>query len=221
MESLNRNGTWTISDLLVGRKPKGSLLQPTIFSQVAEESPQIDGTTHLQTPTQQPDMGRVPIVVTVVMLSITYARIIFKLGRNERLSQSSIFMPYKCILRLLDGMEYEPPQILQIGIQHRLKSVRTFGLIMVIKSLFKPTHKFVFVCLICVFVGVSHVAGEPEKLRAVAFGSSWVAAITSVNFLRIFTDGSLQIGLDGIQMLHPSSSRTLRAYPLNTVTRCE
>ncbi|GKE53656.1 hypothetical protein Tco_1488812, partial [Tanacetum coccineum] len=29
------------------------------------------------------------------------------------------------------------------------------------------------------------------------------------------------IGLDGIQMLHPSTSRTLRVYPLDTVTRCE
>ncbi|GJW09181.1 hypothetical protein Tco_1571604 [Tanacetum coccineum] len=30
-----------------------------------------------------------------------------------------------------------------------------------------------------------------------------------------------QIGLDGIQMLDPSTSRTLRVYPLDTVTRCE
>ncbi|GJU71169.1 hypothetical protein Tco_1262574 [Tanacetum coccineum] len=32
---------------------------------------------------------------------------------------------------------------------------------------------------------------------------------------------SNEIGLDGIQMLHPSTSRTLRVYPLDTVTRCE
>lgn len=30
-----------------------------------------------------------------------------------------------------------------------------------------------------------------------------------------------QIGLDGIRMLDPSTSRTLRIYPLETVTRCE
>ncbi|XP_031128194.1 protein FREE1 [Ipomoea triloba] len=30
-----------------------------------------------------------------------------------------------------------------------------------------------------------------------------------------------QIGLDGIRMLDPSTSRTLRIYPLDTITRCE
>lgn len=30
-----------------------------------------------------------------------------------------------------------------------------------------------------------------------------------------------QIGLDGIRMLDPATSRTLRIYPLETVTRCE
>ncbi|KAK9071872.1 hypothetical protein SSX86_008302 [Deinandra increscens subsp. villosa] len=30
-----------------------------------------------------------------------------------------------------------------------------------------------------------------------------------------------QVGLDGIRMLDPSSSRTLRIYPLDTITRCE
>lgn len=30
-----------------------------------------------------------------------------------------------------------------------------------------------------------------------------------------------QIGLDGIRMLDPSTSRTLRIYPLETITRCE
>ncbi|CAI9116950.1 OLC1v1018250C2 [Oldenlandia corymbosa var. corymbosa] len=30
-----------------------------------------------------------------------------------------------------------------------------------------------------------------------------------------------QIGLDGIRMLDPSSNRTLRIYPLDTITRCE
>lgn len=30
-----------------------------------------------------------------------------------------------------------------------------------------------------------------------------------------------QVGLDGIRMLDPNSSRTLRIYPLETITRCE
>ncbi|PON73412.1 Zinc finger, FYVE-type, endofin [Parasponia andersonii] len=34
-------------------------------------------------------------------------------------------------------------------------------------------------------------------------------------------DVLFQIGLDGIQMLDPSASRTLRIYPLETITRCE
>lgn len=33
--------------------------------------------------------------------------------------------------------------------------------------------------------------------------------------------GALQIGLDGIRMLDPSTSRMLRIYPLDTVTRCD
>ncbi|KAI3766797.1 hypothetical protein L2E82_16870 [Cichorium intybus] len=41
---------------------------------------------------------------------------------------------------------------------------------------------------------------EEEEVRAVALGTFWVAAVTSSNFLRIFTDGGLQrhvISLDG------------------------
>lgn len=41
---------------------------------------------------------------------------------------------------------------------------------------------------------------EEEEVRAVALGTSWVAAVTSLNFLRIFTDAGLQrhvISLDG------------------------
>lgn len=34
---------------------------------------------------------------------------------------------------------------------------------------------------------------EEEEVRAVALGSSWVAAVTSLNFLRIFTEGGLQV----------------------------
>ncbi|XP_076947551.1 protein ENHANCER OF LHP1 1-like [Bidens hawaiensis] len=41
---------------------------------------------------------------------------------------------------------------------------------------------------------------DEEEVRAVALGSSWVAAVTSLNFLRIFTEGGLQrhvVSLDG------------------------
>ncbi|KAH6822323.1 transducin family protein / WD-40 repeat family protein [Perilla frutescens var. hirtella] len=41
---------------------------------------------------------------------------------------------------------------------------------------------------------------EGEEVRAIALGSGWVAAITSLNFLRIFTEGGLQryiLSLDG------------------------
>ncbi|XP_075479186.1 protein ENHANCER OF LHP1 1 [Primulina tabacum] len=41
---------------------------------------------------------------------------------------------------------------------------------------------------------------EGEEIRAVALGNSWVAAVTSINFLRIFTHGGLQryvLSLDG------------------------
>ncbi|KZV16002.1 WD repeat and HMG-box DNA-binding protein 1 [Dorcoceras hygrometricum] len=41
---------------------------------------------------------------------------------------------------------------------------------------------------------------EGEEVRAVALGNSWVAAVTSINFLRIFTHGGLQryiFSLDG------------------------
>lgn len=38
-----------------------------------------------------------------------------------------------------------------------------------------------------------HMRFEEEEVRAVALGSSWVAAVTSLNFLRIFTEGGLQV----------------------------
>lgn len=34
---------------------------------------------------------------------------------------------------------------------------------------------------------------EGEEVKVVALGTSWVAAITSLNFLRIFTEGGLQV----------------------------
>ncbi|KAL5811046.1 hypothetical protein ACOSQ4_027614 [Xanthoceras sorbifolium] len=33
--------------------------------------------------------------------------------------------------------------------------------------------------------------------------------------------GCMLIGLDGIRMLDPNTSRTLRIYPLENITRCE
>lgn len=33
--------------------------------------------------------------------------------------------------------------------------------------------------------------------------------------------GAFQIGLDGIRMLDPGTSRMLRIYPLDTITRCD
>lgn len=34
---------------------------------------------------------------------------------------------------------------------------------------------------------------DEEEVRAVALGTAWVAAVTSLNFLRIFTEGGLQV----------------------------
>lgn len=34
---------------------------------------------------------------------------------------------------------------------------------------------------------------EGEEVKAVALGTAWVAAVTSLNFLRIYTDGGLQV----------------------------
>lgn len=34
---------------------------------------------------------------------------------------------------------------------------------------------------------------EAEEVKAVALGTGWVAAVTSLNFLRIFTEGGLQV----------------------------
>jgi len=37
----------------------------------------------------------------------------------------------------------------------------------------------------------------------------------------VYANGCVQIGLDGVRMLDPSTSRTLRIYPLETITRWE
>lgn len=34
---------------------------------------------------------------------------------------------------------------------------------------------------------------EGEEVKAVALGAAWVAAVTSFNYLRIFTEGGLQV----------------------------
>lgn len=34
---------------------------------------------------------------------------------------------------------------------------------------------------------------EGEEVKALALGGGWVAAVTSLNFLRIFTEGGLQV----------------------------
>lgn len=39
---------------------------------------------------------------------------------------------------------------------------------------------------------------DGEEVKAVALGTGWVAAITSLNFLRIFTEGGLQVCNMGI-----------------------
>jgi len=40
---------------------------------------------------------------------------------------------------------------------------------------------------------------EGEEVKAVALGAGWVAAVTSLNFLRIFTGGGLQVILSFLQ----------------------
>lgn len=34
---------------------------------------------------------------------------------------------------------------------------------------------------------------EGEEVKAVALGTGWVAAVTNLNFLRIFSEGGLQV----------------------------
>lgn len=34
---------------------------------------------------------------------------------------------------------------------------------------------------------------EGEEVKVVALGTAWVAAVTSLNFLRIYTEGGLQV----------------------------
>lgn len=34
---------------------------------------------------------------------------------------------------------------------------------------------------------------EAEEVKVVALGAGWIAAVTNLNFLRIFTEGGLQV----------------------------
>ncbi|GJY75024.1 peroxisomal membrane protein 11D-like protein [Tanacetum coccineum] len=76
---------------------------------------------------------------------------------------------------------------------------------------------------------LSKAEARDQICRAIQYGSEFpsngeagttqnidkASSLTSRVF-RLF-----KIGLDGIRMLDPSTSRTLRIYPLDTVTRCE
>ncbi|KAF8406614.1 hypothetical protein HHK36_008704 [Tetracentron sinense] len=66
--------------------------------------------------------------------------------------------------------------------------------------------------------------GTIQSMKKVAFNATIYHIWMERNF-RIFKhqsrDSTTLIGLDGIRMLDPSSSRTLRIYPLETVTRWE
>lgn len=44
---------------------------------------------------------------------------------------------------------------------------------------------------------------EGEEVKVVALGTSWVAAITSLNFLRIFSEGGLQVISSSFYLIEP------------------
>ncbi|XP_020547063.1 uncharacterized protein LOC105179708 isoform X2 [Sesamum indicum] len=55
---------------------------------------------------------------------------------------------------------------------------------------------------------------EGEEVRAIALGSAWIAAITSLNFLRIFTEGGLQVKTYACALSHVYTFRpTCRVLP--------
>lgn len=41
---------------------------------------------------------------------------------------------------------------------------------------------------------------EGEEVKAVALGAGWVAAVTNLNFVRIFTEGGLQVVLSFLRI---------------------
>lgn len=43
---------------------------------------------------------------------------------------------------------------------------------------------------------------EREEVKVVALGAAWVAAVTSFNYLRIFTEGGLQVCRTFLAYLH-------------------
>lgn len=50
---------------------------------------------------------------------------------------------------------------------------------------------------------------EGEEVKAVALGTGWVAAITNLNLLRIFTEGGLQVRDTQLHMSHMLTSSFL------------
>lgn len=69
--------------------------------------------------------------------------------------------------------------------------------------LMQPLYSFIYLC-ICydyksMLTRISSVKNQwsmrfdGEEVKVVAIGSKWVAAFTSLNYLRIFTDGGLQV----------------------------
>lgn len=65
---------------------------------------------------------------------------------------------------------------------------------------------------------------EDEEVKVVALGTAWVAAVTSLNFLRIFTEGGLQVchvtpqpsfyvEIESIIHVHFTISRRLLSLP--------
>lgn len=53
------------------------------------------------------------------------------------------------------------------------------------------------------------------------YGIFFAATVLTPFYYVIILSTSLQIGLDGIKMLDPSTSRMLRIYPLENIARCE
>ncbi|GJT75969.1 peroxisomal membrane protein 11D-like protein [Tanacetum coccineum] len=76
---------------------------------------------------------------------------------------------------------------------------------------------------------LSKAEARDQICRAIQYGSEFPSngeAGTTQNVDKASSLASrvfrlFKIGLDGIRMLDPSTSRTLRIYPLDTVTRCE
>lgn len=57
---------------------------------------------------------------------------------------------------------------------------------------------------------------EGEEVKAVALGTGWVAAITSLNLLRIFTEGGLQVCHTEIEMKFLPSALEHSSYMIRS-----